>query len=1006
MCKSSRYLIAVGLLLGVVAGAANAEIIAYWPFEEGEGDVAKDVVNDIEAKLTGVAWVPGHGGGFALNSPATGTRSILAGAAPTPTTKDISFAWWMVDRYASYQTLMNKGLDSSVAGHYILLRPTSEDSPLRFRIGGFQAYGGWGTECRVPAGAYQDGEWTHVVCTFDYASDTATIYINGELKPNGAYNPKTGIAGPSGYCQGVNDPTQPLYIVGQRETFQGDVDEVAIWDHALSPVDVAKVYVLGPLALDPKLAGRPQPADGAVDIRREATLGWSAGESAVSHDVYLGTVFEDVNNATTGSPLLVSQGQTDTTYDPPSRLEFGTTYYWRIDEVTAPPASTVKGLIWSFTTEPIAYPVAGNTIKATASSADADQGPENTINGKGLANDLHSDDLTAMWLTAPGSEGPAWIQYEFDKVLRLHEMWVWNHNGLLEPTLGLGAKEVVIEYSVDGVDFATLGAPATFSRAPGKVNYAANTAVDLGGIAAKYIRLTINRNWGGILPQSGLSEVRFFSVPVFAREPNPVPGRTNVNVATDLAWRAGREADKHNVYVSTDQQSVIDGTAPVVTVTGTSYTPALNLASTYYWRIDEVNQAETPSSWAGPVWRFDTEAYVVVDDFESYTDDMDAEKAIFQTWIDGYEVAANGSLVGYGTSPFAERTIINSGRQSMPLAYDNTGTATYSEAKRTFDNPWDWSRHNIKGLTLRFCGKVDNAVQQMYVKINNTKISYTGDPESLKRPSWQMCYIDLAGHNVSNVTSLSIGFDRIGATGGTGMVFIDDIRLYPLERQLITPADPGTAGLQAQYQLEGNANDSSGKGRNGSLKGAPMFVAGKAGQAISLNGTADYVNIDGYKGILADAAGVQQALTLSAWIKTATNGRDIIAWGTNAGGQRMNFRVDTVLRVEHGAGNILGSNGPRLIDNEWHHVAATVPQGGRIMDVLLYVDGMNVTPASTTTAVFNLQPNIDVVIGQGGTQGSRFFLGLIDETRIYDRVLSAGEIAWLAGRTTPFDKPF
>jgi hypothetical protein len=45
-----------------------------------------------------------------------------------------------------------------------------------------------------------------------------------------------------------------------------------------------------------------------------------------------------------------------------------------------------------------------------------------------------------------------------------------------------------------------------------------------------------------------------------------------------------------------------------------------------------------------------------VDDFESYTDDMDAGKAIFQTWDDGYEVAANGSVVGYGTSPFAERT--------------------------------------------------------------------------------------------------------------------------------------------------------------------------------------------------------------------------------------------------------------------------------------------------------------------------------------------------------------
>jgi hypothetical protein len=342
----------------------------------------------------------------------------------------------------------------------------------------------------------------------------------------------------------------------------------------------------------------------------------------------------------------------------------------------------------------------------------------------------------------------------------------------------------------------------------------------------------------------------------------------------------------------------------------------------------------------------------------------------------------------------------------MPLEYDNTGSATYSETRRTFTNPQDWSKHGIKGLTLRFYGDPDNAAQQMYVKINNTKIPYDGDPANLKVASWQMWYIDLAGHNVSNVTSLSIGFDRIGATGGKGKVFIDDIRLYPLERQLITPADPGTAGLQARYQFEGNAGDGSGNNRNGSLQGGAIFAAGKTGQALSLNGVDAYVNIDGYKGVLADAAGVQGAFTVCAWIKTATNGRDIIAWGTNAGGQRMNFRVDTVLRVEHGGGNIRGTNGPSLIDDEWHHVVATVPQGGRIMDVRLYVDGSDATPASTTTAAFNLQPNIDVVIGQGGTQGGRFFNGLIDDARIYDRVLSPEEIAWIAGKTMPFDKSF
>jgi len=256
------------------------------------------------------------------------------------------------------------------------------------------------------------------------------------------------------------------------------------------------------------------------------------------------------------------------------------------------------------------------------------------------------------------------------------------------------------------------------------------------------------------------------------------------------------------------------------------------------------------------------------------------------------------------------------------------------------------------------------------------------------------------------VKSLSIGFDRTGG-GGTGKVLIDDIRLYSYDRQLVTPKAPDPAGLQVQYLFEGNAADTSGKGRNGSLKGAPTFVAGKVGQAISLNGTADYVNVDGYKGIVADAAGVQQPFTVCAWIKTATNARDIIAWGTNTGGQRMNFRVDTVLRLEHGAGNMRGTNGPSLLDDEWHHVAATVPLGGTLPDTRLYVDGVGVSAPASATAAYNLKANVDVAIGMGGSIATgRFFKGLIDDARIYDRVLLPGEIASLAGRTVPFDKGF
>jgi hypothetical protein len=293
----------------------------------------------------------------------------------------------------------------------------------------------------------------------------------------------------------------------------------------------------------------------------------------------------------------------------------------------------------------------------------------------------------------------------------------------------------------------------------------------------------------------------------------------------------------------------------------------------------------------------------------------------------------------------------------------------------------------------------------MYVKVNDTKVLYDGEAQDITRSGWQMWYIDLASLSVSNVTELSIGFERSGAVGGQGVVYFDGIRLYSRDREMITPVDPGADGLQLHYELEGTFNDSSVNARHGTAVGDPVFAAGKIGQAISLDGIDDYINIDGYKGILADTNGVQAPFTLSAWIKATSDG-EIITWGTNTGTQRMTFRVDTVIRVEHGAGNVRGTSGPDLRDNQWHHVAAVIPQGSLMMDALMYVDGVDVTPNSTDEDPFVLTADVDVRIGMGGPTGGRFLTGSIDDARIYDRVLSPEEITYLAGRTEPYTKPF
>ncbi|MHC4118218.1 MAG: hypothetical protein ACYSWO_11990, partial [Planctomycetota bacterium] len=376
------------------------------------------------------------------------------------------------------------------------------------------------------------------------------------------------------------------------------------------------------------------------------------------------------------------------------------------------------------------------------------------------------------------------IEYQFDKVYKLHEMSVWNQNQIIEPSIGYGFKDVSIECSADGIAYTTLGTTHEFARGPGAAGYAANTNVDFGGAAARYVKLTVNSGWESILTQYGLSEVRFSYIPVGAREPNPDSGATDADADAVLSFRAGREAATHDVYLSTDEQAVIDGTAPVVTVTEPSHATSLDLATTYYWRVDEVNDAETPATWQGDLWSFTTQEYLVVDDFESYNDIPDGEEGsnlVYVAWVDGFDnPSANGSTMGYVTAESLETSNVHEGRKSVPLKYDNT-SAGVSEVVRTFTPAQDWTAHSVGTLSLWFAGDGANIPGQLYVKVNGFRIDYDGDAGNLTLPEWQTWNIDLTAidTNLSDVTSLTIGIQGPGATGN---LLLDDIRLYSHDR--------------------------------------------------------------------------------------------------------------------------------------------------------------------------------------------------------------------------------
>jgi len=274
-------------------------------------------------------------------------------------------------------------------------------------------------------------------------------------------------------------------------------------------VDFEDVKVLVEAIDGTELSANPGPFASGVPC--DANLSWTSPSFAPTCDVYLGTSFDDVNDASRTNPkdVLVSQGQTATIYDPEGLLELQKTYYWRVDFVDAEPNCTIyKGTVWQFTTETAIHPV--QNVTATASSFMPNMGPENTVNGSGLdAKDLHSAESKDMWWSR--AEKVHWIQYQFDRVYKLREMWVWNYNTSLEPSVGFGARTVKIEYSIDGQTWTLLEGVPEFAQAPGQSGYAANTKVDFGGVSAQFVKLTIDKNWG-MSKQTGLSEVRFYAL--------------------------------------------------------------------------------------------------------------------------------------------------------------------------------------------------------------------------------------------------------------------------------------------------------------------------------------------------------------------------------------------------------------------------------------------------------------------------------------------------------------
>jgi hypothetical protein len=474
-------------------------------------------------------------------------------------------------------------------------------------------------------------------------------------------------------------------------------------------------------------AGCINPPDGSYHMDTWAALNWSAGALAVSHDVYFGESYDDVA-AGTGDTFRTNQVDT------------------------------------SFLVGFAGYPYPDGLVPGTTYYWRIDEvDPSNTYKG-----DIWSFTIPPKTAYNPDpADGAEFVEPDVQ----------------LTWTPGYGAKLHTVYFGddYDVVDNAAGGMPMGL------------TSYNPGPLDLEKVYYWRVDEFDVIETHKG--DVWCFTTPGAVGNPWPANAAVEVTPTPILTWTAADSAASHQLYFGTDKEAVrnADTGSPEYigsqTLGSESYDPGiLAWNATFYWRVDEVdNQGNTVK---GPIWSFTTGGFLLVDDFESYTDDDVGGMAIWQHWVDGFGVSTNGAQVGYLMPPYTEQTIVHSGAQSMPLLYVNTFPVTNSEGVLTLTATRDWTAEGVAELSLWFRGGAANAAEPLYVAISNSTgtpaIAAHDDSNAAKNGLWNQWVIPLQafadqGINLTNVDKIAIGLGTksgMAAPGGLGTIYIDDIRLY------------------------------------------------------------------------------------------------------------------------------------------------------------------------------------------------------------------------------------
>jgi len=490
----------------------------------------------------------------------------------------------------------------------------------------------------------------------------------------------------------------------------------------------------------------PNPADGAVDVKPTVVLSWDAGAVAASHEVYFGADMDAVKNATTASPEYKGpKALGEESYDP-GMLTLNTTYFWRIDEVNGvSPDSPWLGNVWSFTT--------GDFF---------------------AIDDFEIYDANDNQIWWSWKDGLGYVAHD---------------NEPAYPGNGTGSAvgdESTSSYTEETIVHGGLQSmPLVYDN--NKQSYANYSEAEL--------TLTAQRDW----TEEGVAELSIWfrgnPVSVGSFVEDPIGTYTMTGSGADI-WNTADEF--HFAYkILTGPGSIIARVESVEQTdawakTGVMIRETLDVGSKFAAvYITPTNADGTATNGCRFQARLDTDAGAASDS----TIATDEQRAIVAPYWVKLERDIGGNFRGYYSSNGSTWQSILWSPQFIPMSSNvyvglaltshnasATCEAKFSNVTITGNFSGQWANQDI--------GIESNAAEPLYVALSNTAgtpaVVVHDDPAAATIETWTEWVIPLQtfadqGIVLTNVDKIAIGLgtkDNWTIPGGSGKIFIDEIRLY------------------------------------------------------------------------------------------------------------------------------------------------------------------------------------------------------------------------------------